>query len=65
MPTGNFKPQSFILGEICAFVETEIHFTFILIEGGGTASKMKEREGRKTNLKHLFWRVFTQLPFNP
>lgn len=57
--------QSFILREICAFVETEIHFTFILGEGGRAASKIKEPEGRKTNLKHLFWRVFTQLPFNP
>lgn len=50
---------------MCAFVETEIHFTFILVEGREEASKMKEPEGRKTNLKHLFWRVFTQLPFNP
>lgn len=58
-------PRSFILREICAFVGTEIHFTFILVEGGGAASKIKEPAERKTNLKHLFWRIFTQLPFNP
>lgn len=41
MPTGCFRTQSFILGEICAFVEAEILYSR---RWGGQQVKSSQRE---------------------
>lgn len=48
MPTGCFRTQSFILREICAFVEAEILYSR---RWGGAAGKIfsERTEGKKTN----------------